>query len=171
MQQPCALLTWPLAAGSLAAGSGLADRGPLLPIPFHLKCSRRAAPAVGSMDGWLLATLQWCTLAAGAGNKQLQVLPALQWLTQLVQVRAMRDWGAGCRLLTDMDARVRRQGLPLVISAACVPAAEGSCLHVCHVFLPMTSSAGHAVPYSACSWRLGCLDALSRSHAPPDQPA
>ncbi|KAL4430047.1 hypothetical protein ABPG77_004417 [Micractinium sp. CCAP 211/92] len=38
-----------------------------------------------SMNGGLLATLHWCTLAAGAGSKQIQILPALQWLTQLVQ--------------------------------------------------------------------------------------
>ncbi|KAL4444001.1 hypothetical protein ABPG75_011738 [Micractinium tetrahymenae] len=39
-----------------------------------------------SVHSGLLATLQWCTLAAGAGNKQVQMLPALQWLTQLVQL-------------------------------------------------------------------------------------
>jgi len=38
------------------------------------------------MDGNLLSTLRWCTLAAGAASRELQMMPALQWLTQLVQV-------------------------------------------------------------------------------------
>lgn len=59
----------------------VASFGPSLSKLFLLQ------PAAGSMNGGLLATLHWCTLAAGAGNKQLQVLPALQWLTQLVQAR------------------------------------------------------------------------------------
>lgn len=37
------------------------------------------------VGGRLVGAVQWCTLAAGAGNTPLRMLPALQWFTQLVQ--------------------------------------------------------------------------------------
>lgn len=80
------------------------------------------------MHDGLLATLQWCTLAAGAGNQAVLVLPALQWLTQLVQVRwcctrPVRDAPSpAARMLHDAQL-----GPPLLLAWRCVPVGAGSC--------------------------------------------
>jgi hypothetical protein len=40
------------------------------------------------MDQKLLRALGWLTLAAGGDSRQLELLAAMKWATQLMQVRA-----------------------------------------------------------------------------------
>ena len=61
-------------------------RDALPALPGLPACLPPFLPAAGRMDQQLLAALRWLSLAAGGEAKQVQVMAALQWATQLVQV-------------------------------------------------------------------------------------